>query len=63
MSERPMLERLEDHRVCSIEWDGCVFRLLEQCDANFFTEFTPLELVKLSNELLNLALNAIQPEG
>jgi hypothetical protein len=65
MKTYPILQRLRDRRVFSATFalDDQHFYLTEACDDYFYERLTPVELLKLSNELMDLALNAIQPEG
>jgi hypothetical protein len=64
MDEHPLLDRLRISKVISVdELNNGLFRMREMGTDYFNCAFTPLELLRLSNELMDLVLNAIDPEG
>lgn len=55
----PLLDALEKNRILSVVELGSsgIFRIQEECDCNFYEEFTAEQLIALADELRALALS------
>jgi hypothetical protein len=56
-----ILKRLEEGRIFSVDKIGFAFMFQEECDRHYVEELSRDEVLKLADEMIELANNGVTP--